>query len=157
MLSRWDPFQEMLSLRNTVDRLFETTLNDLNSTTRPLALGLALDVIERPEAFEVKASVPGVKPEDLEITFTDNVLTIKGEIKTEEEVKDTRYHLRERRYGTFARSLSLGAHVKGEAIEARYDNGVLTLTLPKSEEVKPKRIQIQGAAKMIDAKSKNSK
>lgn len=157
MLARWDPFQEMLSLRNTVDRLFETTLNDLNATTRPLALGLALDVIEHPDAFEVKASVPGVKPEDLEITFTDNVLTIKGEIKAEEEVKDARYHLRERRYGTFARSLSLGARVQGDAIEARYDNGVLTLTLPKSEEVKPKRIQIQGAAKMIDAKSKNSK
>jgi len=156
MLTRWNPFQEMINLRNTVDRLFDTTLNDLNTTTEPMSWGLALDVIEQNDAYLVKASVPGINPDDLEITFTDNVLTIKGSTKTEEEVKDARYHVRERRYGSFARSLTLGDRIKADAIQASYDNGVLTLTLPKSEEVKPKRIQIQ-TSKMIDAKSKNSK
>jgi len=156
MLTRWDPLQDMLNLRNTVDRLFETTFKDLNTTTQTMSWGLPLDVVEKEDVFVVKASVPGIDPDDLEITFTDNVLTIKGEIKSEEEVKDARYHMRERRSGSFSRSISLGSHIKGEAIEARYENGVLELTLPKSEAVKPKRIQIR-PAKMIEAKSKNSK
>jgi HSP20 family protein len=156
MLTRWDPFREMVNLRNTVDKLFESTFNDLNATTQPMSWGLALDVVEQDDAFLVKASVPGINPDDLEITFTDNVLTIKGSTKVEEETNDARYHLRERRYGSFARSITLGERIKGDAISANYDNGVLTLTLPKSEEVKPKRIQIQ-TPKMIDAKSKNGK
>src|SRR3990172_5253062 len=137
MLTRWDPFHEMLNLRNTVDRFFETTLNDLNVTTQPMAWGLPLDVIENDDAFVVKASVPEINPDDLEIIFNDNVLTIKGSTKTQDEVKDTLYHLRERRFGSFSRSISLGARVRSEAIQARCENGVLTLTLPKSEEIKP--------------------
>jgi HSP20 family protein len=143
----------MLNLRNTVDRLFETTLNDLDTNTQTLSWGVPLDVIEQDEAFVVKASVPGINPDELEITFSDNVLTIKGEVRSDEEVKDTRYHMRERRYGSFARSISLGSRIQGDKIEAKYDNGVLELTLPKSDEVKPKRIQIH-PTKMIDAKSK---
>ncbi len=76
MLTRWDPFREMVNLRNTVDRLFDTTLNDLDSTTQPMTWGLALDVVEQDDAFLVKASVPGINPDDLEITFTDNTLTV---------------------------------------------------------------------------------
>jgi HSP20 family protein len=156
MLTRWDPFQEMLNLRQTVDKLFDTTLSDLNNTSQPMSWGLALDVVEQDDAFVVKASVPGIDPDDLNITFTDNVLTIQGEMKAENEVKDARYHLRERRYGSFSRSINLGARVKGDAIQAKIENGVLHLTLPKAEEVKPKRIQVQ-ASKMIEGKSKNSK
>jgi len=156
MLTRWDPFREMVNLRNTVDRLFDTTLNDLDSTTQPMTWGLALDVVEQDDAFLVKASVPGINPDDLEITFTDNTLTIKGSTKSENETKDSHYHLRERRYGSFARSITLGSRIKGDAIQAKYEDGVLTLTLPKSEEVKAKRIQIQ-TPKMIDAKSRNGK
>ena len=156
MLTRWDPLKDMVNLRNTVDRMFETTLNDLDMNTQTLSWGLPLDVIENDDNFLVKASVPGIDPDELEITFSDNVLTIRGEVKSEEEVKEARYHMRERRYGSFARSISLGSRIQGDKIEARYENGVLELTLPKSEEVKPKRIQIH-PAKMIDAKSKNSK
>lgn len=156
MLTRWDPLQDMLNLRNTVDRLFETTFSDLNTGTHTMSWGLPLDVIEKDDAFVVKASVPGINPDDLEITFTDNTLTIKGEVKSEDEVKETRYHLRERRYGSFARTISLGSRIQGDKIEAKYDSGVLELTLPKSEEVKPKRIQIR-PSKMIDAKSRSSK
>lgn len=156
MLTRWDPFREMLNLRNTVDRLFETTLGELGITAEPLAWGLPLDVIEKDDAFIVKASVPGVNPDDLDITFNDNTLTIKGTIQAEEETKDVRYHLRERRYGSFARSITLGSRVEGDKIEAKYENGVLILTLPKAEEVKPKRIQIK-TPKVIEANVKASK
>jgi len=154
MLARWDPIQEMLSLRNAMDRMFDTNYNNLESTTRPLAWGLPLDVSENDDAFIVKASIPGVSPDDVEITFTDNVLTIKGEVKAEEEIKDARYHLRERRYGSFVRSVSLGSRIDNDKINASYENGVLTLTLPKASEVKPKRIAITAGGKVIEAKVK---
>ena len=158
MLTRWDPFQEMVNLRNTVDRLFDTTLSDLNTTTQPMTWGLALDVVEQNDAFLVKASVPGINPDDLEITFTDNVLTIKGETKDDKDIKEDQYHLHERRYGVFSRSISLPNRIKSDAIEASYDAGVLTLKLPKVEEVKPKRIAINiSGSKMIDGKSKDKK
>jgi HSP20 family protein len=155
MLTRWDPFQEMLNLRRTVDRLFDNAGADRDwgqSTT----WGLALDVVENKDDFIVKASVPGINPEDLDISYSDDTLTIKGEIKSDNEVKEDRYHLRERRYGTFARSLSLPTKIRGDAIEASYNNGVVSLRLPKAEEVKPKRIAIKvgnnGDQKMIEGK-----
>jgi HSP20 family protein len=153
MLARWDPFQEMISLRNAVDRLFDTTFGLSSLTTQPVTWGLALDVIEKDDEFLVKASIPGINPDDLEITFTDNVLTIKGETKAEEEFKDANYHLRERRFGSFARSISLGSRIVADKIQANYENGVLTLHLPKAEEVKPKRITIK-PTKMIEGKAK---
>jgi HSP20 family protein len=110
MLTRWDPFKEMLNLRNTVDRLFEGTFQEGNGSTHQMSWGMPLDVIERDDAFIVKASVPGINPDDLEITFSDNTLTIKGDVKSDEEVKEERYHMRERRYGSFARTISLGSH-----------------------------------------------
>jgi HSP20 family protein len=152
MLTRWDPFQEMITLRNAVDRLFDTTFAP-SVNGQPVTWGLALDVLEQEDEFLVKASVPGINPDDLEITFTDNVLTIKGETKAEEEVKEANYHLRERRYGVFTRSLSLGSRITADKIQANYENGVLTLHLPKAEEDKPKRIAIK-PSKMIEAKAK---
>jgi HSP20 family protein len=152
MLTRWDPFQEMITLRHAVDRLFDTTFGP-STNGQPVTWGLALDVIEEDDEFLVKASVPGVNPDDLEITFNDNILTIKGESKAEEEVKEANYHLRERRYGSFSRSISLGTRVSADKIQASYENGVLTLRLPKAEEVKPKRITIK-PSKMIEAKVK---
>jgi HSP20 family protein len=144
----------MLSLRNAMDRMLDTNYNNLDNTTRPLAWGLPLDVSETDDAFVVKASIPGVNPDNVEITFTDNVLTIKGEVKAEEEIKDARYHLRERRFGSFVRSVSLGSRIDNEKINAGYENGVLTLTLPKASEVKPKRIAITAGGKVIEAKTK---
>jgi len=142
MLTRYDPVQEMLSLRNVVDRLFDSGLGQMENSTRPLAWGLPLDVVETDEAFIVKASIPGINPDQVEVTFTDNVLTLKGEVKAEQEVRETRYHLRERRFGSFARSITLGARIDGDKIQAEYEHGVLTLTLPKAEELKPRRITV---------------
>lgn len=154
MLARWDPFQEMMTLRNAVDRLFDASMNTGDANTRPLAWGMPLDVIEEGDAYIVKANIPGINPDDIEITFTGNVLTIKGEMHSDDEVKENRYHMRERRYGAFSRSISLGDRINGENISAAYDNGVLTLTLPKAEEAKPKRITVKPNGKVIEAKNK---
>lgn len=110
---------------------------------QPGALSLALDVAEQDDAFIVKASIPGVPADDVEITLTDNVLTIKGEMKDDKEVKETNYHLRERRFGSFMRSVTLPTSVDADKIEAVNENGVLTLTLPKAEAVKPKKIEVK--------------
>ena len=156
MLTRWDPFRDMLSMRRAMDRLFDRALEPSWSETP--VWDLALDVVENKNEFLVKASLPGINPDDLEITFTDNVLTIKGETKEDKEIKEEQYHLRERRQGVFSRSISLPNRVKADAIQASYDAGVLTLKLPKVEEVKTKRIAIHiGGSKMIEGKSKDKK
>jgi HSP20 family protein len=154
MLTRWDPFQEMLNLRRTVDRLFDNASSD--HEWQPTQWGLAVDVVENKDDFIVKASVPGINPNDLDVSYVDDTLTIKGEVKSDNEIKEDQYHLRERRYGTFTRSITLPVKIRGDAIEAGYQNGVLTLRLPKAEEVKPKRISIKvGDQKMIEGKVKS--
>ncbi len=148
MLTRWDPFQEMLNLRRNVDRLFD---NATDHEWQPMQWGLAVDVVENKDDFIVRASVPGINPEDLDVSYADDTLTIKGEVKSDNEIKENQYHLRERRYGSFARSIVLPTKIRGDAIEASYQNGVLTLRLPKADEVKPKRIAIKvGDQKMIE-------
>lgn len=155
MLTRWDPFREMVSMRRAVDRLIENTMGteDWNQVSE---WALALDVAEDADSYIVKASIPGIKPDDLEITYNKGSLTIKGELKDENENINGEYHLRERRYGVFSRTIALPATVKSEDIQAKVDNGVLTLVLPKMEEIKPKRIQIQSGegSKVIEAKNK---
>ena len=141
MITRWDPFREMLTMRRAMDRLMENSMKEQDEFTQA-DWSLALDVVENDEAYLVKASLPGVKPENIDITYDKNLLTIRGEIKDEVEQEKGQYHLRERRFGTFTRTINLPSAVKAEAIHADYKDGVLTLQLPKMEEVKPKRIQI---------------
>jgi HSP20 family protein len=143
----------MMSMRRAMDRLMDSTFgDDWDSGTTEWSL--PLDVIENEDDFVVKATVPGVKPEDLEVTYNNGALTIKGEVKAEEEKKEGKYHLRERRYGTFVRTVALPPDVKPDNINAEYHDGVLTLTLPKAEEVKPKRISIKGIQnKLIEGKA----
>jgi HSP20 family protein len=158
-LIRWDPFHEVTSFRNMMERMFDgSMLSPAFEWEQPFAWNLALDVAETDDDFVVKASLPGMKPEDLEITYDSNVLTIKGEIKDEQEVDEKRYHLRERRFGSFSRSVTLPTTIKADAIDARFDAGVLTLHLPKAEEAKPKRIPVLSGAsngkRMIEGKVK---
>jgi HSP20 family protein len=143
---RWDPFREMVTLREAMDSLFENAMitPQTGGQQHRMSGDLPLDVTENEDNFVVKASVPGIDPNDLDITVNGDVLTIKGEMKAEQEKQGERYHLRERRWGSFSRSISLPAPVKTDAVEADYHNGVLTLNLPKTEEVKPKRIAIRG-------------
>lgn len=143
-LTRWEPFREMANLSRMMDRFFDEPFGEMPVLwRRGDGYNLALDVAEQEDKYIVKASVPGIKPEDVEITLTDNVLTIKGETKEEN------YHLRERRFGSFMRSIALPNSVDADKIEAVNEHGVLTLTLPKAEAVKPKRIEVK---KMIESK-----
>ena len=140
---RWDPFREMLQLRRSMDRMMDESLMNGSNWDEPMRWALPVDVIENNDAYLVKASLPGVNPDDINITYDNHVLTLSTEIQAEEEKKEERYLLRERRYGSFTRSITLPNQVDASKIEADYSNGVLTLTLPKAEELKPRRIQIQ--------------
>ena len=144
-LVRWDPVRDMVSLREAMDRLFEESFVRPRTWLAPTegVAALALDVFESDDDVTVKASIPGLKPEDIDISITGDVLTIKGETTEEKEEKQGNYHLRERRYGAFQRSTSLPTLVNADKAAAEFENGVLTLTLPKVEEVKPKSIQIK--------------
>jgi len=141
------PVRESLSLRDAMDRLFE------QSIVRPLAgaaltdnvSALALDVLEKDEDVTVRASIPGVDPEAIDISITGDILSIKGETREEKEQARGNYHLRERRYGAFQRAIRLPERVDADAAEAEFENGVLTLTLPKVEEAKPKKVEVQAA------------
>ena len=101
------------------------------------------DISETEGEIVVKAELPGMKVEDIDITLTDGLLTIKGERKMENEDKRENYHRIERRFGSFSRSLNLGLKVKADGIDAGYKDGVLTVTLPKAEEDKPKKIEVK--------------
>lgn len=148
-----DPYREMMSVRNAMDRLVDDTFSNRRWAWHQRA-ELALDVAETEEEYLVIASIPGINPDDLDITFAGKILTIKGEFKEEEEKEDVHYHLRERRYGSFSRRLRLPNTIKSDAIEAKYEEGVLTLHLPKTEEVKPKRITVHSdEAPVIEAQA----
>ncbi len=143
MLVRRDPMlREMAAWQNAMDRVFEGVAEQ-NFWNRSSSWALALDVAETEENFLVKASIPGINPDDLEITLTDNVLTIKGEIAENTELEGAQWHLQERRIGSFQRSITLSTPVDANAIEATYVDGVLSLNVPKVEEVKPKRIEVK--------------
>ena len=143
-LTRWDPYRELATMRSMMDRLMDEDAFRLQRQgERSNEFGLALDVAEKNDAYIVKASVPGVAPEDVEVTLSDNVLTIKGEMKEDKEIKEETYHVRERRFGQFVRSVTLPMPVNADKIEAINENGVLTLTLPKAESTKPKRIEVK--------------
>jgi HSP20 family protein len=142
-LIRWEPARETMTLREAMDRLF----ND--AFTRPLNLDgdnwsiPAVDMYQTDDDIVVKAALPGIKADEVQINVTGEVLTIKGEVKQEEDVKEKAYHLREQRWGTFERSLALPTDVIADKAKADFENGVLTVTLPKAEKVKPKTISIK--------------
>jgi len=144
-ISRWEPYRELATMRHMLDRFFDDDFARFPALweRQPGSMSLALDVAEQEDAFIVKASIPGVPVDDVEITLTDNVLTIKGEMKEDKEVKEANYHLRERRFGSFLRSVTLPTTVDADKIEAINENGVLTLKLPKAEAVKPKKIEVK--------------
>jgi HSP20 family protein len=128
-----------------MDRLFEDSFVS-PLTWRTVAGGdsinPAIDIHETPDELVVTAVLPGVKADDVEITMTGQTLTLRGEMKADEEIKKEQYLYRERRFGTFSRTLQLPTRVQGERAAAHYEDGVLTLTIPKAEEVKPRQIRI---------------
>jgi HSP20 family protein len=158
-LVRWDPFGEMWSLRQAMDRLFE------DAFVRPWGnvrysedgvSGLAVDMYETGDDLVVTAAVPGVRPEDIDITVQGDILTIKGESQAETDENKSGYHLHERRFGRFHRQVALPTTVRSDAAEAHFENGILRLRLPKAEEAKERKIQVQSGAgtPQIEGKSK---
>jgi HSP20 family protein len=157
-ITRYDPFSEMVTLRQAMDRLFEDsfvspltwrTMGNGDTATAPI------DVHQTPDEIVLTASLPGIKPEDVEITMTGQTLTLKGEFKADEEVDRGQYLYRERRFGSFNRTLQLPVRVEGDRAEASFDDGVLTLRIPKSEDVKPRQIQIKPAHESSGAAVEN--
>jgi HSP20 family protein len=143
----WDPLREAISLRDAMNALLQESFIQPGSfLAQDGSAALPLDVSESDNDFVIQASVPGVKPEDVQITVQGDTLTIRGESRSEEEKDGERRHLRERRYGTFQRSVTLGTPVDADRAQARYEHGVLTLTLPKAEGAKPRQIKIGGTA-----------
>jgi HSP20 family protein len=147
-LTRYDPFSEMVSLRQAMDRLFEDSFVSPMGwrTVSGETMAPPIDVHETPEEVVVSASLPGIKPDDVQITMTGQTLTLRGEFKADEKIEREQYLYRERRFGTFNRTLQLPVRVEGDRAEATFQDGILTLRIPKAEEVKPRQIQIKAGA-----------
>ena len=165
--TRWDPFQD---LRDAQEEMAQMAQMAQMSPRLARALGLhgqqqgsgrataaawapALDISERKDAYLVTVELPGLKPEDLDITMEDGLLTIKGERQFTSESSEQQYHRVERRYGSFRRSITLPAHVTAEGIQASFEDGVLQILVPKAEEAKPKRIQVRPGRMEVTAAS----
>jgi HSP20 family protein len=150
-LTTWKPFRELTPfkdferMRREMDRLWDSFFDGgLRGRMERAGEWLpSLDVSETKNELVVKAEVPGMDPKDIDISLSDGMLTIKGEKKQEKEEKEADYHLVERSYGSFTRSVQLPREVQGEKINASYKNGILKITLPKSEEAKKKEIKIK--------------
>jgi HSP20 family protein len=151
-ITRFDPFGEMVTLRQAMDRLFEDSFVSPLSL-RPFngdAVSPALDVHQTADEIVVTATLPGIKAEDVDITITGQTLSIRGEFKADEKIERDQYLYRERRYGTFHRQLQLPVRVQGDAATASFQDGVLTLTIPKAEEMKPRQIQVKAEPKQVE-------
>ena len=142
-LMRWDPFREMIPLREVMDRLFDESIIR-PELSKPLgAQTLAVDVEEEADDFVIKASVPGLKPEDLKVNSVGDTVTLSSEIQEETERKETNFLLKERRFGSFKRTVTLPQDIDTENAEATFEDGVLTLAFPKPEESKAKTVQVK--------------
>lgn len=141
---RYDPFRDIGSVRDEMDRVFSRAFGQrLASTWTP-----ALDVYEGTDSFVLSAEVSGLSADQIDVEFDDNVLTISGERTFEERSEEGRYHRVERAYGSFSRSVSLPTGVKSDEISAEVVNGVLTVTVPKADEVKPRKIAVAAEAQV---------
>jgi HSP20 family protein len=142
ILDRWEPSRGASTLQEQFNRLFSGAFERTGEESNLTAWAPAVDIFETEHELVVKADVPDVDPKDLDIRVENNILTIRGERKFEKKVDENNYLRVERAYGSFARSFSLANSVNAEAIKADYHNGVLTLSIPKREEAKPKQIKV---------------
>jgi HSP20 family protein len=160
-MMRWDPFQDLRSAQDEMAQMNPMLAHALGLHTQQQGSGRAtttawapaLDISERKDAYLVTVELPGIKPEDLDITMEDGLLTIQGERQFTQESSEQQFHRVERRYGAFRRSITLPAQVQAEQIEASFEDGVLQILVPKMEEAKPKRIQVRPGRTDIPAAS----
>ena len=140
-ISRFEPFRTN-SLQEQFNRLFSEAFDRSSEESSITTWAPAVDIFETEHELVVKADLPDIKPEELDIRVENNILTIRGERKFEKQVNENNYLRVERAYGSFSRSFSLANTVNSDAIKAEYKDGVLTLTIPKREEAKPKQIKV---------------
>jgi HSP20 family protein len=141
-MNRWEPSRGATTLQEQVNRVFGDMLERAGDESNLTPWAPAVDIFETEHELVVKADLPEVNPQDLDIRVENNILTIRGERKFENKVNEENYLRVERAYGAFSRSFSLTNSVKSDAIKADYQNGVLTLSIPKREEAKPKQIKV---------------
>jgi HSP20 family protein len=139
---RWDPSRDMTTMQDSMDKFFDDYFGRYSKNIEGYG-AIDVNMVQTDDNVIVKASVPGVKPEDIDISITGDTLTIRGETKEDEETKEGNYHIKEMRYGSFARSILLPNQVVVDKAIAEFKDGILKLTLPKAEEVKPKTIKIK--------------
>ncbi len=143
-ITPWRPFRELERMRREMDRAWDSFFERRPARVEEAMEWLpTLDVSETKNDYVVKAELPGIDPKDIDISLTNDLLTIKGEKKQEKEEKEENYHLIERSYGSFTRSVRLPGQVQSDKINANFKNGVLRVTLPKTEEAKKKEIKIK--------------
>ena len=141
-ITRWEPFRGVNTLQDQFNRLFNDVFDRKAGESSLTAWAPAVDIYETEHELVVKADLPEVDPKDLDVRVENNILTIRGERKFEKKVNEDNYLRVERAYGSFARSFTLANTVNSDAIKADYQDGVLTLTIPKREEAKPKQIKV---------------
>lgn len=141
---RWDPFRDLTTLRERMNRLFEEAYTSrgeekdlVSSKWNP-----SVDIYEKENAIVLKAELPGIDENDIELKIEDSTLTLKGDRKFEKETKEENYHRIERSYGSFYRSFTLPRNIDQDKIKAESENGILKVTLPKKAELKPKKVKI---------------
>jgi HSP20 family protein len=156
-LNRWEPFRGAATLQEQVNRLFGNALEHSGEESSLTSWAPAVDIYETEHELVVKADLPEVDPKELDIRVENNLLTIRGERKFEKKVNEDNYLRVERAYGSFSRSFSLANTVNSEAIKADYQNGVLTLTIPKREEAKPKQIKVNVGTPVVAAAAAGAK
>ena len=143
-VTRWNPFRDMVEMQRQMDRMFDDVNRAVGEGNwSSVGKWLALDVFDNGETYSVAADLPGLNPDDIEITLHENTLTIAGELVQPELPEGTRRVLNERHYGAFRRSISLPDAVDADNVDANYENGILMLTLPKSEASKPRQISVK--------------
>jgi HSP20 family protein len=147
---RWEPFRDLVGLQERMNRLFDESFRGINRAGSEEDWGggswaPAVDIYEQNGNIVLKAELPGVDPKDVDVRVENNILTLRGERKLENEVKRESYHRVERAYGSFTRSFTLPNVVDTEKIKAEYKDGLLRMTLPKKDEAKPKQISINVA------------
>ncbi|MCS7050098.1 MAG: Hsp20/alpha crystallin family protein [Thermomicrobium sp.] len=138
-ITTWNPWRELEAMRERFDRLF----SELTRWRATEELGIPVDLQETDDAIVVRASLPGVRPEDLTVEIRQGVLTIRAETREEREETKGTWHIRERRVGTLYRALTLPAPVREDEAQASYEHGVLEIRLPKAEAAERRRIPVQ--------------
>lgn len=141
---RWEPLRDLLTTQDRFNRLLNETFSHVfgDEGVSARAWAPAIDIFETDDNLVLKAELPGVDPKDVELRVEDSTLYLKGQRKFEHEVKEENYHRQERSYGSFSRTFAMPSGIDADRVKAEYKDGLLTLTMPKREEAKPKTIKI---------------